>query len=83
MENGREAALLLGRSGVECIRHGDKSNLLAFVCMAEIGNEVAKIISSLEQKRKDDAAGKGAYVPVRRGATNFNVYFEKCNVLFL
>lgn len=48
MENGREAAVFLLERGYGlCIRHGDKSNLLTFVCMDEIGNEVAKIISSL------------------------------------
>lgn len=40
MQNGREAALLLLESGM-CVWDGNKSNLLIFVSMREIKNEVA------------------------------------------
>lgn len=42
MQDGREAALfLLERGGGVCVRDGHQSNLLVFLCMAELGNEVA------------------------------------------
>lgn len=42
-----------------------------------------KIIHTLEQKRKEEDAGKGAYVQVRRGASNCAIYFEKCKTQVL
>lgn len=78
MQNGREAALLLLESGM-CVRDGNKSNLLIFVSIREIKNEVAiskkkNSFSRIEKKEEcDDAAGKEGYVQ----ASSYPAYFEK------
>lgn len=62
------------------VRDGHKSNLRVFVHMVKIWNASGNswVIPCLESESNEDAAVKGACVRVRRGPSNYSVYFEKC-----